>query len=175
MTCLDFEKDLALYVEHDLPAAAVPAMEAHLRDCAACRTFLDELRASQALVKDFAADGIDADALAAVRSRAVAAAVAQGRRSPVRRPWLALWAAAVIVTAGTGLWLALAAARALRAPRSGSITPTSNASMCWPIICARMVSWPSASRADSTSTVAPNSAARIVTPCASMLQKVESL
>ncbi len=42
MTCISHENDLALYVDGDLPANRVPALEVHLRECATCRGFLRE-------------------------------------------------------------------------------------------------------------------------------------
>jgi len=80
MTCTRYERDLALYVEHDLVDADVAAVEAHLGACPACRSFLASLRASQAWVKDLAAEEIDAEALAATR---VADDRGRGARSAV--------------------------------------------------------------------------------------------
>ena len=76
MTCTHYEKDLALYVEHDLADADAAAVEAHLRECATCPSFLAELRASQAQLKDLASEEMEAEALAAVRVRLVVAAAA---------------------------------------------------------------------------------------------------
>jgi anti-sigma factor RsiW len=107
MTCTRYEKDLALYVERDLPDADVASVEAHLGACPACRSFLASLRASQAWVKDLAAEEIDSDALAVMRVRTIVAA-ARARRS--RRPrWVPAWAAAaaVILALGTLVWVAL--------------------------------------------------------------------
>ena len=60
--------------------ADVAAVEAHLGACPTCRSFLAALRASQAWVKDLAAEEIDAEALAAMRVRTIVAA-ARARRS----------------------------------------------------------------------------------------------
>jgi anti-sigma factor RsiW len=104
MTCARFEKDLALYVEHDLPAAAAGAVEAHLVDCAACRVFLAELRASQAQVKDLASEEMEPEALAAVRVGFVVAAAAPRPRHDGQVPtWAA--AAAIILALGTLAWV----------------------------------------------------------------------
>ena len=107
MTCTRYETSLALYVERDLPEADVPAVEAHLRECATCPSFLAELRASQARVKDLAAEEIDSEALAAMRVRTIVAA-ARARRSRGPR-WVPAWAAAaaVIVAVGALVWVAL--------------------------------------------------------------------
>ena len=107
MTCTRYETDLALYVEHDLADADAAAVETHLRECATCPPFLAELRASQAWVKDLAAEELDSEALAAMRVRTIVAA-ARARRS--RRPrWVPAWvaAAAVILALGTLVWVAL--------------------------------------------------------------------
>jgi len=107
MTCTQYEKDLALYVERDLPDADVAAVEAHLVVCPECRSSLAALRASQAWVKDLAAEELDSDALAAMRVRTIVAA-ARARRS--RRPlWVPAWAAAaaVILALGALVWVAL--------------------------------------------------------------------
>jgi anti-sigma factor RsiW len=107
MTCTRYEKDLALYVEHDLADADAAAVEAHLDACPACRSFLAALRASQAWVKDLAAEEVDSEVLAVARVRTIVAA-ARARRS--RRPrWVPAWAAAaaVILALGTLVWVAL--------------------------------------------------------------------
>ena len=69
MTCARYESDLALHAERDLPPADVPAVEAHLRECAECRRFLEDLRASQSLVHELAAEPIGEEALADLRER----------------------------------------------------------------------------------------------------------
>jgi hypothetical protein len=105
MTCTRYETDLALYVERDLPEADVAAVEAHLRSCASCSRLLDELRASQARVKDLAAEEIEPEALAVMRVRTIVAA-ARARRSRGPR-WVPVWAAAaaVILALGTLVWV----------------------------------------------------------------------
>ncbi len=106
MTCTRYEKDLALYVEHDLPDADAAAVEAHLRECATCPSFLAELRASQAQLKDLASEEMEAEALAAVRVRLVEAAAAPRPRHDGQVPtWAA--AAAIVLAFGTVLWVAV--------------------------------------------------------------------
>jgi anti-sigma factor RsiW len=111
MTCTRYEADLALYVEHDLPEADVAAVEAHLRECATCPSFLAELRASQAQVKDLAAEEIDSEALAVMRVRTIVAA-ARARRSRGPR-WVPAWAAAaaVVLALGALVWVVALASR----------------------------------------------------------------
>ena len=120
MTCTRYETDLALYVERDLSDADAAAVEAHLRECLTCAAFLAELRASQALVKDLAAEEIDSEALAVVRVRTIVAA-ARARRS--RRPrWVPAWAAAAAIVLALGT-LALVVALVGRNPVRTSDVP----------------------------------------------------
>lgn len=119
MTCASFENSLALYVERDLSDAAVPAVEAHLVSCAECRRFLDDLRASQSLVKGLAGEPVDADTLVALRARVVAAAAVSAHRSRDRKAGPMLWAvAAALILAATGgvLWIAMGARVTPRGP-----------------------------------------------------------
>lgn len=103
MTCTRYENDLALYVEHDLADAEAAAVEAHLRECATCPSFLAELRASQAQLKDLAAEE-KAEALAEVRVRLVVAAAAPRPRHDGQVPtWAA--AAAIVLALGTLLFI----------------------------------------------------------------------
>jgi anti-sigma factor RsiW len=140
MTCTHYEKDLALYVEHDLADADAAAVEAHLGACPACRSFLASLRASQAWVKDLAAEEIDSDALAVMRVRTIVAA-ARARRS--RRPrWVPAWvaAAAVILALGTLVWVALVSRtdppRTVAVPSTPSSAPRAIASPIAPPVIA---------------------------------------
>ena len=104
MTCTRYETDLALYVERDMSDADAAAVEAHLRDCPTCPAFLAELRGSQALVKDLAAQDVPAEALAAVHMRTL---VAAERARRAHRPFPAWAAAAALLVALCGvLWFA---------------------------------------------------------------------
>ena len=127
MTCTRYETDLALYVEHDLADADAAAVEAHLRECATCPSFLAELRASQARLKDLAAEEIDSEALAAMRLRTIVAAARARRSGPagtVRAAWAL--AASVILALGTVVWVAVVS-RTDR-PRAVAVSsPTSSA------------------------------------------------
>jgi anti-sigma factor RsiW len=104
MTCTHYENDLALYVEHDLADADAAAVEAHLRECATCPSFLTELRASQAQLKDLASEEMEAEALAAVRVRLMVAAAATRPRHDGRVP---LWAAAAAIVLALGALLSI--------------------------------------------------------------------
>jgi anti-sigma factor RsiW len=99
MTCTRYETDLALYVERDLSDADAAAVEAHLGECPTCPSFLAELRASQALVKDLATEEVPPEALAAVRV-GLGAAAAETR--PRRDGQVAAWAAAAAIVLALG-------------------------------------------------------------------------
>jgi anti-sigma factor RsiW len=89
MTCTRYETDLALYVERDLSDADAASVEAHLRECPTCPAFLAELRASQALVKDVAAEEVPEEALAAVHMRTLVAAERARRAHRAFPAWAA--------------------------------------------------------------------------------------
>ena len=104
MTCTRYETELALYVERDLSDADAAAVEAHLHECPTCPSFLAELRASQALVKDLAAEEVPPDSLAAVRVEVVAAATVPHPRHDGQVPaWAA--AAGIVLALGTLAWV----------------------------------------------------------------------
>ncbi len=63
MTCREYEPLIALYVEGDLNDRD---LEQHLAQCAGCRELLEDLRASQASLKELVS--VDAAFLSAVRS-----------------------------------------------------------------------------------------------------------
>jgi hypothetical protein len=67
VTCTFSKEALALLVEGDLTGPAVGATEAHLRSCAECRDFLDELRARQAVIKSLRGEVADASECAGMR------------------------------------------------------------------------------------------------------------
>ena len=131
MTCARFEMQLALYVERDLLEAEVPAVEAHLGECAECRRFLGGLRASQALVHGLAGESVGAEILAELRERVIAASMSSVAS---RRDWLssspAMWvAAAVIVVAASALvWMERATGPDVRGPRvvTGPVAPAAS-------------------------------------------------
>jgi hypothetical protein len=104
MTCRRRENDLALYVEGDLPADRIPALEDHLRECPVCGGFFAELAASQKAVRDLAAEPIGGSVQAAVRARIASA----GTRPP--RHGAAAWgvavAAGLAAVAAATYWLA---------------------------------------------------------------------
>jgi predicted anti-sigma-YlaC factor YlaD len=89
MTCREYEPLIALYVEGDL---VDQELERHLAECSDCREVLEDLRVSQAALKELSV--VDAAFLSAVRS-GVLARIERRRRSAW--PWVAALAAALIV------------------------------------------------------------------------------
>jgi len=69
MNCRSFEKLVALYVEGDLSGWKAEAVEAHLKACAQCREFAQELRVSQAALKSLRQDTLDEAVFQTVRTR----------------------------------------------------------------------------------------------------------
>ena len=72
MTCAQYEPLIALYVEGDLPVADTPLVEEHVAVCADCRELLQDLRASQAVVKELGTEPVDGALLTAVRAGVLA-------------------------------------------------------------------------------------------------------
>lgn len=103
MTCESWRKAMALDAGGNLPPAEADALRRHLRGCAACRRFAEEMAASQRALRRFAGRPLDEASLARVRRR-VLAGIADGGASRLRhfsgRPrnavrWLALAAGLV--------------------------------------------------------------------------------
>ena len=134
---------LSDYLDNDLPAGARAAVDAHLRDCPACRATLDELRAvtarAQALaarapVNDLwpsiaAAIGSDISPLSARRRPAT-------RRFSFSMPQLAAAAVLLMAVSGGAVWtlrnaapgrptaIAAAPSRTPSAPAPSTVRPT---------------------------------------------------
>lgn len=68
MSCGSYESLIAFHVEGDLTPAETAELERHLRDCAACRRFADEMRASQRAIKEHGRAAIDPAVLAGIRA-----------------------------------------------------------------------------------------------------------
>ena len=66
MNCRAFEPLIALYAGHDLDDSA--QVESHLAECPECRQLLEDLQSSQAELREWAADPVDAAFLSEVRS-----------------------------------------------------------------------------------------------------------
>ena len=87
MTCREYEPLIALYVEGDLDDDR--EVERHLAECSDCREVLEDLRVSQAALKELSV--VDAALLSAVRSGVLAKIE---RRRLVAWPWVAAFVAA---------------------------------------------------------------------------------
>jgi hypothetical protein len=72
VSCGFSREKLALHVGGDLPAADAVATASHLSACDDCRRFLEELRASQAVVKSSRAETASSSDCAAVRRQVMA-------------------------------------------------------------------------------------------------------
>jgi len=68
MSCEMFESLIALHVEGDLTAAEAEELAKHLRICAACRDFAEEMRASQRALKKHGRAAIEPAVLAGIRA-----------------------------------------------------------------------------------------------------------
>ncbi len=87
MTCSEYEPLIALYVEGDIEDRD---LERHLAGCSDCCGVLEELRASQAWLKELGSEGVDAAFLSVLRAEVMA------RTQPRRAwAWIAACAAAV--------------------------------------------------------------------------------
>ena len=113
MTCNSFEEWIALYVEGDLDPSRAKNVELHLKSCASCQRFLKELEASQAIVKELAAESLDPASFNVVRQRVMqevnrrqaARPVWWRFLSPTVAQWRPAWAAALAVLVGLGFLL----------------------------------------------------------------------
>ena len=64
--CVAFEREINLFIDHELPAAETPQLVEHLEACGPCRDFLDDLRELAALHRELlGADGAQANDAAA--------------------------------------------------------------------------------------------------------------
>ena len=67
MSCRFSREMLALHVEGDLPDASAAATVRHLAGCEECRRFLEELQASQALMKSVRRETVNLSECSAMR------------------------------------------------------------------------------------------------------------
>jgi putative zinc finger protein len=113
MNCKSFEGWIALYVEGDLDPARARNVESHLESCVSCRHFLNVLEASQAIVKELAAESLDPSSFDVVRQRVMQEV---NRRQSTRSAWWRFlspgivqwrpaWVASVAVLVGLGFLL----------------------------------------------------------------------
>jgi len=106
MSCERYERDIALAAEGDLPASQVAALEQHVASCELCHSFAQGIAASQATLKALADEPLAEAAIAAVRTRVLAAVTerAQPRWSGPRWAWPALASAALLLAVAL-FWL----------------------------------------------------------------------
>jgi hypothetical protein len=106
MTCLDFEKLIALDAEGDLPERKAAKLGEHLRACRDCQEFTARLQASQALLKSLAQESADEAVLQEVRQRVLAGIATAAEPHYVRAWQFALGAAlaAMAMFAAVNLW-----------------------------------------------------------------------
>jgi len=106
MSCLDFEKLIALDVEGDLPERKAAKLAEHLKACGNCREFAEKLQASQALLKSLAQEPVDEAVLREVRQRVLRgiAAESEPHRFPAWRFALGAVLVATVIFAAVTLW-----------------------------------------------------------------------
>src|SRR5262245_27463096 len=111
MSCKTFEELIALYVEGDLDSSRAGDIEGHLKSCLSCQRLLAGLEASQAMVREMAAESPDPASLNLVRNRVMQeVSRQQATRVPWSRfltlfEWRPAWAVAVAVLAALGFLL----------------------------------------------------------------------
>jgi tetratricopeptide (TPR) repeat protein len=107
--CVAFERDINLFVDHELPAAQSPRLAAHLQACDACSGYVDDLRELSAMhrVTAAAADADEARAMAAVAGRhalfaAITRRLVQDKRAELARLFYELGKAYVLLANRNG-------------------------------------------------------------------------
>jgi hypothetical protein len=110
MTCENWQKDVALYVEGDLPSRQALLLESHMDSCPACRSFRDEFAETQAIFKGLRNETVKDESLDLVRDR-VMKGVETGRKTavlpsiPLKRKWAyQLGGVAAVALISLGLW-----------------------------------------------------------------------
>jgi anti-sigma factor RsiW len=110
MNCADFERLIALDVEGDLPGPKSRAVAEHLLACPSCRQFAEQVKFSQALLKNLGQEPADERMLQEVRRR-----VQIGLASETQPQGFPVWQFAL----GVGLITALIFAVITLRPHSG--------------------------------------------------------
>jgi len=113
MNCNSFEEWIALYVEGDLDPPRARSIESHLKSCASCQRFMNEVKGSQAMLKDLAAESLDPAAFNVVRQgvmqevnrRQAARPVWWRVLAPAVAQWRPVWVSALAVLVGLGFLL----------------------------------------------------------------------
>ena len=103
MSCREWEGQVALFVGGDQPRDETEEIERHLATCPDCRRLARDLSHTRGLLEDLGDEVPDEGALAAVRSRSLAAV-----RKRSRWPWLVAAAAALAIAIGISAGLRIA-------------------------------------------------------------------
>ena len=110
MTCENRQKDVALYVEGDLPSRQALLLEKHMDSCPTCRSFRNEFADTQAIFKGLRNETVTDESLDLVRDRVMQGVEterqAAGRPSiPLKRKWVyQLAGVAAVALISIGLW-----------------------------------------------------------------------
>jgi hypothetical protein len=106
MTCLDFEKLIALDAEGDLPERKAAKLGEHLKACRNCQEFAEKLQATQALLKSLAQESADEAVFEDVRQRVLDGIATDSDPHHFRAWQFALGAAlaAMAIFAAVNLW-----------------------------------------------------------------------
>jgi len=72
MKCGYSERDIALYIEGDVPPGQVRDIQGHLANCPSCSDLAADLRVSQSILKGLRQEAISPAALSSVRARVLA-------------------------------------------------------------------------------------------------------
>jgi anti-sigma factor RsiW len=102
MNCRQIEREIALYVEGDLPGRKQRQVGEHLAACGRCRDLVAGLEASQAMVKSLRGDEADDASLDEIRARVMANLRAEPQP---RRSWRWAYAAAAALALVAVTWL----------------------------------------------------------------------
>ena len=112
MNCNSFEEWIALYVEGDLAPSRTKSVELHLQSCASCQRLVKELEASQAIVKELAAESLDPASFNVVRKRVMQEVNRRQARpvwwrflAPALAQWHPAWAVSIAVVVALGFLL----------------------------------------------------------------------
>jgi hypothetical protein len=112
MNCNSFKELIPLYAEGDLDPSRAKSVEWHLKSCPSCQRFLKELEASQAIVKELAAESLDPASFNVVRERVMQEVNRRQVRpiwwrflSPALAQWHPAWAVSLAVLIALGFLL----------------------------------------------------------------------
>jgi len=105
MRCDQLREQFGAFVDGELDAAARTAIEAHLRDCDACRAELDRLRELTARIQGAGPDGVPPDLWDRIAERLDTRALPRRRRFLVRMRTVVAAAACLLVAVGGGYLL----------------------------------------------------------------------